>query len=195
MTPIHIKITGLPQCGKTTLAELLHRYLDIFGFEALRTENGRPIPQYAQTIMENHFRDLSTADLDQRTVIIDEQWAGPSPETVKAIAEWFITGQVGSSSKSLAAEALGIEVREIDYPRDTSDFNRCLMLIDRAPEVRHAVDTLARKSEAWLLLVRRWDLLESSFLREAGLNWSKAHAAPHTYDMMCKTLAPLYGKP
>lgn len=104
------------------------------------------------------------------------------------ILEWLANGQVGSSSKTMAIIALGVTPKRIEYPAEPDDLNRCLLLLKTAPEVREAFPQIAASSKVWAALIERWDAIEQCFLAEVGLNWSKAHNAPTTYNMMRKAI-------
>ena len=109
------------------------------------------------------------------------------------IQEWLAHGQVGASSKAMAAAAgcLGEDARSSAYPLDPDDLNRCLLLLEAVPEIRERFDAIATISPTWARLIAKWDQLESSFLKEAGRNWSKGNTgAPKTFAMICEILGP-----
>lgn len=99
------------------------------------------------------------------------------------ILEWFATGRVGASSQAMACAAAGLP-SDKSHPYDPGDFNRCLLLLEAAPEIRDCMDKVAEISGTWAKLVARWDEVEKCFLDEVGLNWCKAHSAPKTYELM-----------
>lgn len=103
------------------------------------------------------------------------------------ILEWFATGQVGLSSKSMALAVLEMP-QDLEWganhPLDPDDLNRCLLLLEAVPEIRQHMGKIAALSETWRKLVERWDEVEQCFLDEVGLNWSKARRAPKTYELM-----------
>lgn len=100
------------------------------------------------------------------------------------ILKWFGTGQVGASSQAMALAAAGVPQEDHSHPYDPSDFNRCLLLQEAAPEIRQHMGKVASMSAVWARLVERWDEVEQCFIEEAGLNWSKASRAPKTYAML-----------
>lgn len=109
------------------------------------------------------------------------------------ILMWFATGRVGLSSKSMALAVLDYPNDPqwgVQYPCDPDDLNRCLLLMEAAPEIREHMDKVAALSERWARLVARWDELEKSFLDEVGLNWTKGERAPRTYKLMREILDP-----
>ena len=84
----------------------------------------------------------------------------------------------------MAFTALGVEIEDASHPYDPDDLNRCLILLEQAPEVRDSFPQIAKKSEAWRKLISRWHEVEQSFIDEVGLNWCKARSAPKTYKLM-----------
>lgn len=105
------------------------------------------------------------------------------------ILTWFATGRVGISSKAMACCAAGLGQdpmwsRNNNHPHDPDDFNRCLLLLEAVPEIRNHFGEIARLSEAWGRLIENWEQIETLFLEEAGLNWSKRIPASKTYDLM-----------
>lgn len=110
-------------------------------------------------------------------------------------AEWRAVGQQGLSSATLFFHATGLLPGYIsdrgnptDHPHDPADLNRCLLLIEMAPEIGAKLPVMRAVSPQWAALVDHWDDLVASFHDEAGLNWSKAESAPRTYAMMRKLL-------
>ncbi|CAM0059399.1 hypothetical protein VPHK233G2_0051 [Vibrio phage K233 g2] len=96
---------------------------------------------------------------------------------------WFAHGRVGSSSKFMATY-ITIGAGDKSHPHDPDDLNRCLLLLIAVPELRDHMYKLRSVSKQWEQLVDNWDSLESCFINEAGLNWSKAGKAPITYKAM-----------
>jgi hypothetical protein len=102
------------------------------------------------------------------------------------VMDWFCTGETGLSSKTIAywlAFDKKFE-RGTNYPRDPADFDRCLRLLDRVPEMRPQLHRLKELSPTWAALVDRWDEIEACHLNEVGLGWSKAREAPKTYELI-----------
>lgn len=99
------------------------------------------------------------------------------------VLNWIATGRVGASSKVMAMAACGLP-NDGSYPHDPGDLNRCLLLLEAAPEVREHFDKIEALGVVWSRLIGRWADIEASFLDEAGLNWSKAKEAPKTYALM-----------
>lgn len=114
------------------------------------------------------------------------------------ITKWLAGRGVGSSSRFMAVVALGFDYED-DYdtaphPHDPDDLNRCMKLLMAAPEVREAFPKIAAASEIWAALIARWSELETSFIDEAGIDWSKARSAPKTYALMKSIIWPIEDK-
>jgi hypothetical protein len=102
----------------------------------------------------------------------------------KSIFKWLANGRVGESSKTMALTALGEPPKCASYPLDPDDLNRCLLLLKAAPEVRDAFPEIAKLSPVWEAFIFNWEILESLFLEEVGLDWCKARRATRTYERM-----------
>src|SRR4051794_33065117 len=100
------------------------------------------------------------------------------------ITRWLVEGERGLSSETMAAVALGLAPKRPSFPLDPSDLNRCIKLVDAAPEVKRAFPRIAALSPQWVAVIGNWDLLRTSFVDEAGYDWSKARSAPETYKLM-----------
>lgn len=104
----------------------------------------------------------------------------------KKLLKWLASENTGASSETLAFAAYGIKKQLNRTPSDPSDFNRCLLLVKKVPEIKskiHKVVEMYPKSK-WGAVVENWDSLERCFIDEAGLNWCKSRRAPKTYKMM-----------
>jgi len=103
------------------------------------------------------------------------------------ILNWFATGQVGISSKSMACAVIGLPQDPIwgaGHPLDPDDLNRCLLLLEQIPEIRNCFSEIAKLSDTWSALIARWDEVEKCFIDEVGLNWCHGHKASKTYNLM-----------
>lgn len=102
----------------------------------------------------------------------------------KAIAAWFVNGEVGLSSECMAAVALGYRPRRGSHPLDPSDLNRCLKLVQAVPAVRRDFPKIRKVSKRWRAVIDHWDELKAMFVAEVGWDWSAAKSAPRTYQRM-----------
>ena len=90
--------------------------------------------------------------------------------------EWIIYGDTGTSSKTIWAVMMSVVTTEnaepfkwgeFDVPRDPSDFNRCLCLLEAVPEWRGRLHEVAEIFPEWRPMVSQWDRMERLFKREA----------------------------
>lgn len=82
-----------------------------------------------------------------------------SKQTLKNIGTWLVEGDTGTSSLSLCAVYLGSESKEISYPLDIGDFERCLGFLHKlsAEEVNPLLDKMAELNESWKGIRKNWD--------------------------------------
>lgn len=105
------------------------------------------------------------------------------------ILTWLAKDKTGLSSEFMAFTAAGIEPKRAGYyPCDPADFNRCLVMLDRVPEVKNFFGVIAKSNPQWAAIIKNWDLIEQTFLEEAGFDWSKSQRAPKTYALMKQVL-------
>ena len=63
-----------------------------------------------------------------------------APVSLEAkIAKWLLTGDTGSSSKTMASIAIGVDYENANIPRDIGDLGRCYQLVKAAPEIIHRI--------------------------------------------------------
>ena len=109
------------------------------------------------------------------------------------VLEWMAGPDTGLSSEAMAFCRLGIKRHGhcdgTEHPLDPADFNRCLLLVEKVPEIREAFSDIAGLSEQWTAIIDHWDELRELFIAEAGWNWSKGRRAPKTYARMKEILA------
>lgn len=102
------------------------------------------------------------------------------------LAEWFASGDTGTSSETMALW-LSSKVKcrwGASTPSDPSDLGRCLRLLERIPEWKARVSEMAECSRDWARMVRYWDQIAQSMADEVGIDWSKGQSAPLTYELM-----------
>lgn len=101
------------------------------------------------------------------------------------IINWYVSGERGISSETMAATALGKKPDWSGYPLDPADLNRCIKLVDSAPEVKEAFHAIASLSPEWAAIIENWDELRQMFIDEVGYNWkNRKTRAKRTYDRM-----------
>lgn len=117
---------------------------------------------------------------------------GNYSEVEKQAYQWLETGKTGLSSLVMCHTLLpNVKHDKIDqlgesykssYPHDTSDFNRCLGLLDVAPELRKDLDKLNTLNNQWKNLVQSWSQIESCIkenkLEEANSMITQATSIP-----------------
>lgn len=103
----------------------------------------------------------------------------------QGIQAWRKTDHVGASSDFMAAKLGNAGIRDYAHPHDPSDFGRCLVLLEAAPELREKLPEMAKESDQWAALVAHWHELESLWKEEAPLG-----KAPRLYARMKELLHP-----
>jgi len=83
------------------------------------------------------------------------------------VLAWLARGERGLSSETIAFRAIGERARWESEPFDSDDFRRCLLLMERAPEVRAELPRIAELSPIWAKLVAHWDELTKLAYQEA----------------------------
>lgn len=97
-----------------------------------------------------------------------------------AVANWLVGPNTGTSSEYLLATALAGRIPEKargrGYPGDTSDINRCFLLIEAAPWVREIAFPVLREANPWWrVLIDHWGELER-LSRQAKMNtWTRVN--------------------
>lgn len=131
---------------------------------------------------DKNIQDLIDAIIDR---IKERDTLAAQNEEKQFVLSWlFNSHDTGISSKSLAAEFLGIDYKDRHAPRDPSDLGRCLRLIAAVPSIRGCVDTLALKNESWAKAALAWDIISNLMIAEVGISCEKGTSAPKTYLAM-----------
>lgn len=98
-----------------------------------------------------------------------------------AVLNWFSSGDIDDSSRTFACAALGLPIKKVSHPGNSSDFNRCLILLKFAPPLRSKMFShVAPLSDHWASLIDMWSEIEETFIGEAGLGFEKSSSAPKT---------------
>lgn len=103
---------------------------------------------------------------------------------------WIFRGNVGNSSKCIWAHMTGTinSGGDHSYPRDLGDLNRCMLLLEAVPEWKARIQGMGAHGPIWDALASNWDKITETFVDEVGLNFSKGHDAPRTYDLFRQAL-------
>lgn len=114
---------------------------------------------------------------------------------IQQAMSWLFSGNTGLSSECIMATLLcGEKVKNTDlyrasaYPRDPSDFKRCVELLKAVPSFRERLDLMKGVSNKWAVLVEHWDELENLLNEEI-----KNRSAPKTYARMKELLMHVEG--
>lgn len=103
------------------------------------------------------------------------------------LLEWFIKGEVGASSRVIAAKMAGVQILDKAHPSDPDDFKRCLKLLLFIPEIRLRLNEVSEISIYWKHLVNNWEIVEKSFMHEVS-EWLEdggyGKKATNTYYIM-----------
>lgn len=109
---------------------------------------------------------------------------------------WLLSGSTGLSSECIMATLLcGEKVKNTDlyraaaYPRDPSDFKRCVDLLNTVPSFRTRLHIMKSVSKKWEVLVEHWDELEAMLSEEIKTGYS----APKLYARMKELLINVEG--
>ena len=78
------------------------------------------------------------------------------------IIKWFVHGDVGESSKIMAARMCGIKEDHPRHPLEPSDLKRCLDFLDAVPDARARLHDMCDVSPQWFRLVSAWKKLETT---------------------------------
>lgn len=105
-------------------------------------------------------------------------------ELAMKVIKWQTKGEVGISSATMAAIALGLNkpfygsyFRE---PSDPADLRRCMILVDTIPEIRDHFPAIAKKVKTFAPILDNWDKLISLLKKEMA----SGNRAPETYAAM-----------
>ena len=92
-----------------------------------------------------------------------------SPTTNRQILAWFLTGQVGPSSKTIVhATVFGNPSHPPQTPADHSELGRCLKLLEQCPGARAGIQTLAAHIDSWDNIADYWEILTTLHRQESG---------------------------
>lgn len=103
-------------------------------------------------------------------------------QVVAKIGEWMTDGETGLSSEYLAGVILHGKPKQVHYPYDPSDLNRCVKMCEYVGfPFEDAVFLASRNSVYWKAIHEHLSQLMRVYREEcAGDNWM----APKTYAFM-----------
>lgn len=79
-----------------------------------------------------------------------------------AALEWLFGGDTGLSSKCIWRTMTGVPEPKTHagaYPRDISDFGRCVQLLEKLPQWKGRLGEMRRHGAVWSALVDEWETL------------------------------------
>src|SRR3546814_4100612 len=82
-------------------------------------------------------------------------------DQLPALGNWLAGDDVGTSSRTMVAIALGATEGDFDAPHDPSDFGRCYRLVKAVPAIRESFLTISMRVPAFLRILHNWDELRS----------------------------------
>lgn len=101
---------------------------------------------------------------------------------------WLANESTGDSARTMAFWlAFGIKMDRLSHPREYTDFDRCLGLLDRIPSLRRKLDRMTDLSQAWKSLTDSWGVIERVYRTEVGEDPGIYRPAPLT-DALLRTL-------
>lgn len=87
------------------------------------------------------------------------------------LAEWFASGDTGTSSKAIALWLWRGQTDKTwgpDTPSDAGDLGRCLRLLERIPEWKARMPEMADAGGLWPTFVKHWDEIVRTFMEDCG---------------------------
>ena len=118
-----------------------------------------------------------------------------SQETLSKAMFWLVNSRIGLSSKCMLATIINggplLGGRDAKcHPHDPLDLQRCITLLDAAPELRDHLIVMQEVSNEWNVLIKHWADLEAMFKEELQVNPNKA---PLTLKFMRELFSGLEG--
>jgi hypothetical protein len=101
------------------------------------------------------------------------------------IVKWATGRDTGLSSCAILSHMVTGEC-DGSYPYDPADLGRCLRLLDLFPEWEGRIGEMGVYGPVWRRYAKSWAQMRKSMEDEVGVDWSKAKAAPATYELMKK---------
>ena len=97
--------------------------------------------------------------------------------------QWIVTGEVGTSSRTIWAVMMGVAGYGGDFnvPHDPDDFRRCYLLLKEFPVWREQLHFVSEKFKKWIPFVREWDKLTEMFEKALESGTGKA---PEMFELM-----------
>ena len=125
-----------------------------------------------------HTKELDSSAATLRK-IYNQLPDGPDPQVISQLLHWFLNGETGLSSQTIARVLLDDTTEaELNYPHDGQDLRRCMLLLRTIPETLSVLDVLEQRNVHWQELIADWPLLTKSLAHELGPHLDKNSATP-----------------
>lgn len=103
---------------------------------------------------------------------------------------WLAANKPSASCLTIAAWiGFGIKTDPVVHPETPDALLECMELLTAVPELRRHVQRMKGASPAWARLVKQWDVIESTFFTEIGLEWPLSNLARQTGALLQQALA------
>lgn len=116
------------------------------------------------------------------------------PAVSHNIVEWLASGERGASSEAMLQAITGIPCAYDPhaYPLDSDDFRRCLVLLEKCPELKDGMDKVAAISPMWKLFVIHWQSLADA-METSHPTWREVYRGSPQVTFMIRELRKVAG--
>lgn len=124
---------------------------------------------------------LMNSIIEAANLIVDAFDRDDTPAVAgSGVTQWLQSDATGLSSLFMCYVLTGKgRGRQNNHPHDPSDLNRCIGLLDAAPELRSQIIKMKEHGPVWSALIDHWDELESLLREELPTG-----QAPKCYERM-----------
>ncbi|MCK9577095.1 MAG: hypothetical protein M0R51_14420 [Clostridia bacterium] len=82
------------------------------------------------------------------------------------IVDYLNNCDIGASSKTMFIALLGGTPKEVNYPHDNGDFERCYDVFEHFPELYNNLDNVSKLNKEWKAITDVWKLFGWEFCKE-----------------------------
>jgi hypothetical protein len=82
------------------------------------------------------------------------------------IVDYFNNCDIGASSKTMLIALLDGTPKEINYPLDNGDFERCYSVFDNFPDLFNNIDKVSKLSNEWKYITLIWKTFGLKYCKE-----------------------------
>jgi len=121
---------------------------------------------------ESHQKLLDGA-VEAANVVVDAARSidEVSDKKTMTVAEWLLGGDTGRSSEFMARVLSDMPADSFDgkndYPRDPSDFGRCVRMLEKIPNLYRRLGRMRKHGLIWSALVDKWYSFRELYRSEA----------------------------